>query len=148
MPSDDVIDVENRDHLRGLGRIHPPCLGETDPTPHVHVVAEVLDLLRLGEEEQVPDLAEVRRMSGVVLKRFQQPDRQALQSNIGLDRELLANTARALAGRLRAQRFPLEEHHVDIALRKLVGECASHDAATRDDYVSAFHSRTFPRTRR
>ena len=146
--AEDVLDVEHRDHLRGLGRVHPARLGEADAMPHVHVVAEVLDLLRLREEEQVADLAEVRRVPGVLLERLEHLDRHPLQPDVRLGGELLAHAARALASRLRAQRLPLEEQHVDFALGELVGKRAPHDAAARDDYVSAFHSRTFPRTRR
>ena len=61
---------------------------------------------------------------------------------------LLPHTTCALPRRLRAKRLPLQEHDVDLALGQLIGKRASADAASDDYNVSAFHSRTFPRTRR
>ena len=116
--------------------------------PHVHVVAEILHLLRLREDEQVADLPEVSGVSRLLLERLQQLDRESLDSDIRLRRELLAHAARTLARRLRAERLALEQQHVDLSLGELVGQGAAHDAAPDDDYVSAFQSRTFPRTRR
>ena len=52
-----VVDVEHRHHAPGFIGIDPPGLGEAGAMPHLHVAAEVLDLLRLREQEEVADLA-------------------------------------------------------------------------------------------
>src|SRR6202011_2857032 len=146
--AEDVVDVENRHHALGLGGVHPPGLAQADPMPQVHVVPEVLHLLWLRENEEVADLAEVGGVADLLLEALQHAHRHPLQPDVALTRELLAHPARALAGRLRAQRLAFEQQHVDISPPELIGERAAHDAAARDDYVSAFHARTCPRTRR
>ena len=116
--------------------------------PKVHVVPEVLDLLWLGENEEVADLAEVGWVADLLLEALQHAHRHPLQPDVAFARELLAHPTRALAGRLRAQGLALEQQHVDISLAELICERTAHDAAANDDYVSAFHARTCPRTRR
>src|SRR5438093_5259686 len=98
-----------------------------------------------GQHEEVADLTKVGRMSGLELEVFEHPHRHALQPYVGFHRELLPHTAGAFAGRLRAEGLALEEDDVDVPLRKLVGEGATHDAAAHDDYISAYHA---SRTRR
>src|SRR5712692_6414098 len=146
--AEDVLDVEYRHHTRGLARVNPSGLGQPDPVPHLHVVVEVLDLLRLREYEQVADLPKVRRVPDLLIEALEHRYRHPLQPDVALARELLAHTARALAGRLRAQRLTLHKEHVHVALAELVGQGAAHDPPARDDDVSAFHARTIPRTRR
>src|SRR5437879_12999971 len=75
--------------------------------PHFHVVAEVLDLLGQRQHKQVADLAEVRRVSGLLLEILEKLDREALEARVGLNRELLPNAACAPAGPLRTQRLAL-----------------------------------------
>ena len=116
--------------------------------PHLHVVVEVLDLLRLGEHEHVADLPEVRRVPDLLVESLEDCHGHPLQADVALARELLSHAAGAFAGRLRAQRLALEQKHVDVPLAQLVGEGAAHDPAAGDDDVSAFHARTIPRTRR
>ena len=133
------VGVHDRDQARGFGGVDPPRLGQPDAVPHFHVATEVLDLLGQSEDEQVAEPPEVGRVASLFLERLEHANRPALQTHIGLHRELLAHASGALAGRLRAERFPLEEKDVDLTAGQLVGESAAHDAAARDDYVSAFH---------
>ena len=101
--------------------------------PHLHVAAKVLDLLWEGEDEEIPDLAKVGGMTRLVFEPSEQLDREALQPNVGFHGELLADPARALAGRLRAKGFALEEQDIDVAPGQLVRKRAAHDPAACDD---------------
>src|SRR6202030_2871180 len=100
---------------------------------------KALDLLRKREYEEVADLSEVGRVSGLLLETFEQLHGQALEADVGFHRELLPHAARALAGGLGAQGFALEEQNVHVAFGQLVGQRATHDPAARNDYISAFH---------
>jgi len=134
-----VVDVEHRDHPCRLGRINPSRLGQAGAVPHLHVLAEVLDLLRQREHEEVSQLAKVGWLAGLRLEVLEEPHRQPLQPDVGLHRELLPNSSRALAGGLRTERLAFEQKNVHIAFRQLIGERAAHDAAAHDDCVSGFH---------
>src|SRR6202140_3568556 len=100
--------------------------------PHLHVVSKVLDLLRQREDEQVADLPKVGRIARLLFEAFKQLHRHALQADVGLYRELLADTARASAGGLRAERLAFEEQHVNLAPGPLIRKRAAHDAAAHD----------------
>ena len=52
--------------------------------PHFHVVAKVLDLLRKREDEEIADLAKVRRMTGLRFESFEDLHRHALEADVGL----------------------------------------------------------------
>ena len=80
------------------------------------------------------------RVARLRLEVLEEPHRQPLQPHVGLHRELLPNSPRALAGGLRAERLPLEQKNVHVAFCQLVGERAAHDAAAYDDGVSGFHA--------
>ena len=88
-------------------------------------------------------------MPHLALEVLEHPHGHALQPHVGLVGELLADAPGALARRLRAELGPLEQQHVDVTLRQLIGERAAADAAPADDYISGFHSLApSPRTRR
>src|SRR5436190_119541 len=59
-----IVHVEHGHHPCRLRRISPPRFGQADSAPHLHVVAEILDVLGQREDEEVADLAKVGRVAG------------------------------------------------------------------------------------
>src|SRR5262245_16288786 len=132
---DQIADLERGHQLARVVRRDQAHVA-AQPVLEGDSLLEALELLLIRDQEEVADLL----VSGVdaefFLEAFEHPDGLEGEANLGLGRELDANAAGRLARRSRADRLAL--HDDDIALaapRQVVGDAATHDAATDHDHA-------------
>src|SRR6266571_2903316 len=127
--AEDVVACHERRELAHLGRLDPAGVVQVVLVPHGYQALEVVGVAFVGQQEQVADVPELRVHACFRLEARQQAHRQLLHRDVGPRRELPPHASGAAAGRLRAQRLPLDERDARAATGEVVGDGAADHAA-------------------
>src|SRR5262249_52457436 len=138
---DQVVDSESGDErTRVIGGDEPHV--DAQPALQRHPLLESGEIVTIGDEEQITDLAIAWIDAELLGKTLEDGDGLQREANLGLCSELGPDPARRLGRRAGSDGVAFENEHVaKSSKRQVIGEAAADDTPTDDDDVGGARER-------